>query len=68
MVAVKRECTANRPTCDDDCGGHGTTYLYQNFPGPRMAAKSDDGTPMRNFYRALQSSGGAHLLPWHSPP
>jgi hypothetical protein len=45
-----RNCPANQPACDDDCGGHGTTYLYQNFPGPGTAAKNDDGTPMRNWW------------------
>ncbi len=39
-----------QPACDDDCGGHGTTYLYQNFPGPGTAAKNDDGTPMHNWW------------------
>jgi hypothetical protein len=45
-----RDCPANQPACDDDCGGHGTTYLYQNFPGPGTTAKNDDGTPMRNWW------------------
>jgi hypothetical protein len=45
-----RNCPAGQPACDDDCGGHGTTYLYQNFPGPGTTAKSDDGTPMRNWW------------------
>jgi len=35
---------------DDDCGGHGTTYLYQNFPGPGTTATNDDGTPMHNWW------------------
>jgi hypothetical protein len=43
-------CPANQPACDDDCGGHGTTYLYQNFPGPGTAATNDDGTPMHNWW------------------
>ena len=25
-------------------------YLYQNFPGPRTAAKNEDGTPMRDWW------------------
>jgi hypothetical protein len=45
-----RNCPANQPACDDDCGGHGTTYLYQNFPGPGTTAKNDDGTAMRNWW------------------
>ena len=32
-------------SCDDDCGGHGTTYLYQNFPNYGTHATNDDGTP-----------------------
>jgi hypothetical protein len=43
-------CPANQPACDDDCGGHGTTYLYQNFPGPGTTATNDDGTPMHNWW------------------
>jgi hypothetical protein len=35
---------------DDDCGGHGTAYLYQNFPGPGTLATNDDGTSMRNWW------------------
>ena len=46
----QRNCPADQPACDDDCGGHGTTYLYQNFPGPGTLAKNDDGTPMRNWW------------------
>ena len=46
----QRTCPADQPACDDDCGGHGTTYLYQNFPGPGTTAKNDDGTPMRNWW------------------
>ena len=46
----QRTCPADQPSCDDDCGGHGTTYLYQNFPGPGTQAKNDDGTPMRNWW------------------
>lgn len=45
-----RDCPANQPACDDDCGGHGTTYLYQNFPGPGTKATNDDGSPMRNWW------------------
>lgn len=45
-----RDCPADEPACDDDCGGHGTTYLYQNFPGPGTQAKNDDGTPMQNWW------------------
>ena len=43
-------CPANQPACDDDCGGHGTTYLYQNFPGPGTTATNDDGSPMHNWW------------------
>lgn len=43
-------CPADQPACDDDCGGHGTTYLYQNFPGPGTAATNEDGTPMHNWW------------------
>jgi hypothetical protein len=35
---------------DDDCGGHGTSYLYQNFPGPGTKSTNDDGTPMHNWW------------------
>jgi len=35
---------------DDDCGGHGTAYLYQSFPGPGTLATNDDGTSMRNWW------------------
>jgi hypothetical protein len=45
-----QNCPADKPACDDDCGGHGTTYLYQNFPGPNTAATNDDGTPMQNWW------------------
>lgn len=45
-----RDCPANQPACDDDCGGHGTTYLYQNFPGPFTKSTNDDGTPMHNWW------------------
>jgi hypothetical protein len=45
-----RDCPADQPACDDDCGGHGTTHLYQNFPGPGTQAKNDDGTPMQNWW------------------
>jgi len=46
----QRTCPANQPACDDDCGGHGTTYLYQNFPGPNTPAKNDDMTSMHNWW------------------
>jgi hypothetical protein len=46
----QRTCPVDQPACDDDCGGHGTTYLYQNFPGPGTLATNDDGTPMRNWW------------------
>jgi hypothetical protein len=46
----QRTCPADQPACDDDCGGHGTTYLYQNFPGPGTPATNDDGTPMKNWW------------------
>jgi hypothetical protein len=35
---------------DDDCGGHGTMYLYENFPGPGTKSTNDDGTPMHNWW------------------
>ncbi len=38
------------PACGDDCGGRGTAYLYQNFPGPGTLAKNDDPTPMHDFW------------------
>jgi hypothetical protein len=38
------------PQIDDDCGGHGSAYLYQNFPGPGTKAQNDDGTPMHNWW------------------
>jgi hypothetical protein len=47
---TQRTCPANQPACDDDCGGHGTTYLYQNFPGPGTQAKNDDNTAMHNWW------------------
>jgi hypothetical protein len=43
-------CPAATPACSDDCGGHGTAYLYQNFPGPGTLAKNDDGTRMHNWW------------------
>ena len=45
-------CTAGSPYCstEDDCGGHGTSYLYQSFPSYGTAAKNDDGTPMHNWW------------------
>jgi hypothetical protein len=46
----QRTCPANQPACDDDCGGHGTTYLYQNFPNYGTQAKNDDNTPMQNWW------------------
>lgn len=46
----QRSCPDDQPSCDDDCGGHGTTYIYQNFPGPGTQATNDDGTPMRNWW------------------
>ena len=46
----QRTCPANQPACDDDCGGHGTTYLYQNFPGPGTMATNADGTPMHDWW------------------
>jgi hypothetical protein len=45
-----RDCPANQPACDDDCGGHGSTYLYQNFPGPFTKSTNDDGSPMHNWW------------------
>jgi hypothetical protein len=46
----QRTCPAGQPACDDDCGGHGTTYLYQNFPSYGTLATNDDGTPMKNWW------------------
>jgi len=46
----QRTCPADQPACDDDCGGHGTTYLYQNFPSYGTLATNDDGTPMQNWW------------------
>ena len=46
----QRTCPANQPACDDDCGGHGTTYLYQNFPGPGTLATNADGTRMHDWW------------------
>ena len=44
-------CAADAtPACSDDCGGHGTAYLYQNFPGPGTTATNDDSTPMHNWW------------------
>ncbi len=48
-----QNCPADKPACDDDCGGHGTTYLYQNFPGPGTVATNEDGTPMHNWWAYL---------------
>jgi hypothetical protein len=45
-----RNCPAEQPACDDDCGGHGTTYLYQNFPNHGTTATNDDGSPMHNWW------------------
>jgi hypothetical protein len=41
---------AQTGSSDDDCGGHGTSYLYQNFPGPGTRSTNDDGTPMHNWW------------------
>jgi hypothetical protein len=46
----QRTCPATQPACDDDCGGHGTTYLYQNFPGPGTLATNSDMTPMHDWW------------------
>ncbi len=46
----QKTCPANQPACDDDCGGHGTTYLYQNFPGPGTLATNADSTPMHDWW------------------
>jgi hypothetical protein len=45
-------CTAGSPYCstDDDCGGHGTSYLYQSFPSYGTSATNDDGSPMHNWW------------------
>lgn len=43
-------CPANQPSCNDDCGGHGTAYLYQNFPNYGTQARNDDNTPMQNWW------------------
>jgi hypothetical protein len=45
-----RTCPTTQPACDDDCGGHGTTYLYQNFPGPGTLATNSDATPMHDWW------------------
>jgi hypothetical protein len=47
---INGACPAAQPACSDDCGGHGTTYLYQNFPGPGTRATNDDGTAMHNWW------------------
>jgi hypothetical protein len=47
---INGACPATQPACSDDCGGHGTAYIYQNFPGPGTTAKNDDGTPMHNWW------------------
>jgi hypothetical protein len=47
---INGACPAAQPACSDDCGGHGTAYIYQNFPGPGTTAKNDDGTPMHNWW------------------
>jgi hypothetical protein len=46
----RADCPADQPACDDDCGGHGTTYLYQNFPSHGTRATNDDGTPMHDWW------------------
>jgi hypothetical protein len=45
-------CAAGSPYCstDDDCGGHGTSYLYQSFPSYGTTATNDDGSPMHNWW------------------
>lgn len=45
-----RYATMQPGATDDDCGGHGTSYLYQNFPNHDTKAKNDDGTPMHNWW------------------
>jgi hypothetical protein len=47
---INGACPAAQPACSDDCGGHGSTYLYQNFPGPGTRSTNDDGTPMHNWW------------------
>ena len=47
---INGACPAAQPACSDDCGGHGTAYLYQNFPGPGTKATNDDGSAMRNWW------------------
>jgi hypothetical protein len=47
---INGACPANQPACSDDCGGHGTAYIYQNFPGPGTVATNDDGTLMHNWW------------------
>jgi hypothetical protein len=48
---INGACAATAtPACSDDCGGHGTAYIYQNFPGPGTKATNDDGTAMRNWW------------------
>ena len=42
--------SGSTPACSDDCGGHGTAYIYENFPGPGTTATNDDGTPMHNWW------------------
>jgi hypothetical protein len=42
--------TQQTGSSDDDCGGHGTSYLYQSFPGPGTRSTNDDGTPMHNWW------------------
>jgi hypothetical protein len=45
-------CMAGSPYCstDDDCGGHGTSYLYQSFPSYGTLSKNDDMTAMHNWW------------------
>ena len=47
---INGACPAAQPACSDDCGGHGSTYLYQNFPGLGTKSTNDHGTPMHNSW------------------
>ena len=58
-------CTAGSPYCstDDDCGGHGTSYLYQSFPSYGTAAKNDDGTAHAQLVGLFVLLARARLVP-----
>src|SRR5205085_1448693 len=48
--AMTRTLYSGNPNTNTDCGGYGTTYIYQNFPGPGTTATNDDGSSMKDWW------------------